>query len=243
MKTTEVFDRQLTEWGLSIETRARELLLDYTRILSQYDKANVIGIRNFDEILYRHVLDSLSCLIFAPLRAASKVADIGSGGGLPGIPLAATLPNTEVTLFESVGKKADFLRYACKELELGNVRVVNSRVEEVGREQAHRGAYDACAVRALARLSVVAEYSLPLLRRGGYLVAMKGREDEDEKAEGERASAVLGGRLCGEITVSQVSGVEQRDRRLVLLEKIGETPSLYPRKTGTPAKAPLGRRK
>jgi 16S rRNA (guanine527-N7)-methyltransferase len=177
------------------------------------------------------------------LRAAGKVADIGSGGGLPGIPLAAVLPNTEVTLFESVGKKVDFLRYVAGELQLENVRVVNSRIEEAAREEAHRGAYDVCAVRALARLSVVAEYSLPLLRRGGYVVAMKAREDEDERAEGERASAMLGGRLGEEISVPQVSGVEQRDRRLVVLEKIGETPRLYPRKTGTPAKAPLGREK
>lgn len=218
-------------------------MVDYALLLSDYDKANVIGTREPGEILHRHILDSLSCLLFAPWRAAGKVADIGSGGGLPGIPLAAALPNTEVTLFESVGKKVDFLRYVTEELKLGNVRVVNSRIEEAAWEKEHRGAYDVCAVRALARLSVVAEYSLPLLRRGGYVIAMKAREDEDERAEGERASAILGGRLCEEIAVSQVSGLEQRDRRLVMLEKIGETPQLYPRKTGTPAKAPLGKEK
>lgn len=218
------------------------MLVDYAHILSDYDKANVIGTREPGEILHRHILDSLSCLLFAPLRAAGKVADIGSGGGLPGIPLAAVLPETEVTLFESVGKKVDFLRYVTGELQLGNVRVVASRIEEAAREE-HRGAYDVCAARALARLSVVAEYSLPLVRRGGYAIAMKAREDEDERAEGERASAILGGRLCEEIAVSQVSGLEQRDRRLMVLEKIGETPRLYPRKTGTPAKAPLGREK
>lgn len=230
----------MSDWGLSIDAKTRESLLDYAHILSTYHRANVIGTRDFDEILYRHVLDSLSCLIFAPLRAAGKVADIGSGGGLPGIPLAAMLPNTGITLFESVGKKAGFLRYASAELGLRNVRVVNSRIEEAAREEAHREAYDACTVRALARLSVIAEYALPLLRGGGYVVAMKGREDADEMAEGERASAVLGGRLCNEIVVQQASGIEQRDRRLVLLEKIGETPRHYPRKTGTPAKAPLG---
>jgi 16S rRNA (guanine527-N7)-methyltransferase len=241
VKATEVFERQLSEWGLSIDTRARKLLFDYALILSEYDKANVIGTRDPDEILQRHVLDSLSCLLFAPLRAAGKVADLGSGGGLPGIPLAAALPNTEVTLIESVGKKADFLRYAAEELQLENVSVVNSRIEEAARHEAHRGKHEVCTVRALARLSVVAEYSLPLLRRGGYVVAMKGRDDEDERTEGERASAVLGGRLSEEIAVTHVSGVEQRERRLMVLEKIGETPSRYPRRTGTPAKAPLGR--
>jgi len=243
MKANEVFERQLSDWGLGIAAEARRLLLDYAQILSGYDKANVIGTRDLDEIVHGHILDSLSCLIFAPLRAAGRVADVGSGGGLPGIPLAVMLPDTELTLVESVGKKSTFLRYAAEELGLRNVRVVSTRVEEAAREEAHRGVYDACTVRALARLSVIAEYSLPLLRRGGYVVAMKGREDEDERTEGERASAELGGRLCEEITVRQASGVEQKDRRLVLIEKVGETPDLYPRKTGTPAKAPLGRGK
>jgi 16S rRNA (guanine527-N7)-methyltransferase len=241
VKNTELLERQLSEWGLSIDTGARKLVADYALILSGYDKANVIGTREPTEILQGHVLDSLSCLLFVPLRTAGKVADIGSGGGLPGIPLAAALPNTEVMLFESVSKKADFLRYAVERLQLRNVGVVNSRIEEAAREEAHRGAYDVCVVRALARLSVVAEYSLPLLRTGGYVIAMKGREDEEERAEGERASALLGGRLCEEITVTQVAGVEQKERRLVVLEKVGDTPDLYPRKTGTPAKAPLGR--
>lgn len=218
-------------------------MLAYALILSEYEKANVVGTRDFGEILHRHVLDSLSCLIFAPLRSAEKVADIGSGGGLPGIPLALVLPEAEFTLFESVGKKAAFLRYVSNELELANVEVVNSRIEEAAREKVYRGAYDVCTVRALARLSVIAEYSLPLLRRGGYVVAMKGREDIEERAEGGRASQVLGGRVCEEISVPQVTGVEQNERRLVLLEKIEETPRLYPRKTGTPVKAPLGRKK
>jgi 16S rRNA (guanine527-N7)-methyltransferase len=243
VKTTEVFERQLSDWGLSIDAGTRKLLIDYALLLSDYDKANVIGTREPIEILHRHILDSLSCLRFAPLRAVGKVADIGSGGGLPGMPLAVVLPDAEVTLIESVGKKVDFLRYVTQELQLGNVRVVNSRIEEAAREEEHRGAYDVCTVRALARLSVVAEYSLPLLRRGGYVIAMKAKEDEEERAEGERASATLGGRLCEEITVPQASGVEQRDRRLVVLEKVGGTPDLYPRKTGTPAKSPLGREK
>lgn len=165
---------------------------------------------------------------------------MGSGGGLPGVPLAVVLQDAEITLFESVGKKAAFLRYVSDELGLTNVGVVNARIEEAAREGVHRGAYDVCTVRALARLSVIAEYSLPLLRVGGHVVAMKGREDEDEHAEGERASVALAGRVCGEIPVPQVSGGEQKQRRLVLLEKVEETPHQYPRRTGTPVRNPLG---
>ncbi len=223
---------------MSVE--AKRLLIAYADLLSRYEKANVIGTRDFEEILHRHVLDSLSCLLFAPLRAANRVGDIGSGGGLPGIPLAVVLPDARVTLIESIGKKAMFLHYAKEELGLANVNVMNARVEESGREDVHRGAYDVCAVRALARLSVVAEYSLPLLRRGGNVVAMKGRVDAGERAEGERALGKLGGRVSDEVQVRYLPGLEQGERRLVVLEKVGETPGAYPRRTGTPARNPLG---
>ena len=231
------------DWGLEIDREAKDMLFAYAGMLSKYQRANVIGTRDFGEILQGHVLDSLSCLIFTPLRAARNLADIGSGGGLPGVPLAIAMPDTEITLIEATGKKVTFLRSVSEELKLANLKVVNARVEEAAREEVHRGAYDVCTVRALARLSVIAEYSLPLLRKGGHLVAMKGREDEEERAEAERASAVLGGRLYGEISVSQVPGVEQKDRRLQLLEKIEETPDHYPRRTGIPVRDPLGRRR
>lgn len=243
MTAPEVFDRQVSNWGLDIDREAKDLLFAYALMLSRYEKANVIGTRDFDKILRGHVLDSLSCLIFTPLREAMSLVDIGSGGGLPGVPLAMVMPDTEITLIEATGKKAAFLRYVSEELKLANVNVVNARVEEAAREDVHRGAYDVCTVRALARLSVVAEYSLPLLRKGGHLVAMKGREDEDERAEGERASAVLGGSSFDEIPVLQVPEAEQKHRRLLLLEKVEETPDHYPRRTGMPVRDPLGRRR
>lgn len=242
MSVPDGFEQQLSEWGLDIGVEAKRLLVECAHLLSKYEKANVIGTRDFEKILHRHVLDSLSCLLFAPLREADKVADIGSGGGLPGIPLAVVLPDAEVSLFEATGKKAAFLRHASEELGLANVRVVNARVEESAREESHRGVYDVCTARALARLSVVAEYSLPLLRRGGSVVAMKGRLDAEERAEGERALGELGGRVRKEVQVHYSPGVEHGERCLLLLEKTEETPDTYPRRTGTPARKPLGAR-
>lgn len=230
----------MSRWSLSVGDEAKKLLLAYANLLSRYEKANVIGTKDSGEILHSHVLDSLGCLLFAPLREANRVADVGSGGGLPGIPLAIMLPDAEITLLESTGKKAAFLHHAKETLGLNNVRIVNARVEETARQEVHRGSYDVCTARALARLSVIAEYSLPLLRLGGYVVAMKGREDRAERAEGERASRVLGGRLCDEVIVSHVPGAEQKDRRLLVLEKTGETPHVYPRRTGMPVRRPLG---
>ena len=240
MKVSDSFERQLAEWGLGLSAEAQTKLVAYADLLSRYERANVIGTRDFEEILRRHILDSLSCLLFAALRKARKVGDIGSGGGLPGLPLAVVLPEAEITLFESTGKKAAFLRYAVEALGLVNVRVVNARIEESARDNDHRGMYEFCTARALARISVVAEYSLPLLRRGGHVVAMKGRGDADEWAEGERALKTLGGRVSEEIQVHYLPDVEQGERRLVLLEKSEETPKVYPRRTGTPARNPLG---
>src|SRR4028119_2508521 len=177
MKVSDSFERQLAEWGLGLGVETETALVAYAELLSQYDRANVIGTKDFEEILRRHVLDSLSCLLFTPLKNARKVGDIGSGGGLPGIPLAVALPEAEITLFESTGKKAVFLRYAVEKLGLANVTIVNARIEESAWEGEHRGMYEVCTVRALARLSVIAEYSLPLLRPGGIVVAMKGRVD------------------------------------------------------------------
>lgn len=243
MNSAELFDRQLSEWGLSPDAAMREMLSRYAGLLSRYDRSNVIGTRDFDRVLNEHVLDALSCLLFKPLRGAGRVADVGSGGGLPGIPLAVTLPATRVELFESTGKKCDFLSYAASELGLQNVRVHNLRVEEVGRMKDHRAGYDLCTVRAVARLSVVAEYCLPITRLGGYVIAMKGREDSEEWEEGRRGAELLGGGVSGEIRVPLLPELGQRERRLVVLHKIAETPQEYPRKTGTPARKPLGSRR
>ncbi len=240
MRMSDGFKWQLSDWGIEVDVDAEKQLLAYAHLLSRYEKANVIGTRDFEEILQRHILDSLSCLLFEPLYEAKRVADIGSGGGLPGIPLAVMLPDSNVTLLEATGKKAVFLRYACDELGLANVRVVNARVVEVARDESYRGGYDVCTVRALARLSVVAEYSLPLLRLGGTVVTMKGRLDAEERDEGERALGKLGGRVRTEVPVRYSSDEKQGERRLLLVQKTRETPGVYPRRTGVPARNPLG---
>jgi 16S rRNA (guanine527-N7)-methyltransferase len=240
MTAEELFDRQLSRWGLAVGTGTRERLVDYANLLSGYDLANVIGTRDFGRVLNEHILDSMSCLLFEPLGNTGSVADVGSGGGLPGIPLALALPDAEVHLLEATGKKAVFLSHAVTKLGLQNVRVHNGRVEEAARSNDHRARYDVCTVRAVARLPVVAEYCLPLARVGGYVVAMKAREDAEELDEGRRAAEMLGGDVREEIQVPLLPELEQRDRRLVVLQKMEATPQAYPRKTGMPARKPLG---
>jgi 16S rRNA (guanine527-N7)-methyltransferase len=212
----------------------------FARFLRDYEEANVIGSRELRGIILDHVLDSLSCFLFEPLWVARRLADVGSGGGLPGVPIKVVNPKLGTTLVESTTKKARFLHRATENLSLEGVEVMNARVEEVARSDGHRGDYDVATARAVARLSVVAEYCVPLLRVGGYMISMKGRLGDEEVAEGERAAEHLGAKVAQLIQVPRLPEIEKKERCLVILEKVGETPGKYPRNVGVPSKKPLG---
>jgi 16S rRNA (guanine527-N7)-methyltransferase len=181
-----------------------------------------------------HVADSLVALELAEVRAARRIADLGSGGGFPGLALAIALPDSRVAVVESAGRKSAFLRSAVERLELVNVEVVNARVEAW---RAGLDAHDLVTARALAPLSVLMEYAAPLLRTGGTLVAWKGQRDPAEEADGAAAAAVLGMR---EPDARPVSPFETAaGRHLYLSSKVSPTPSRYPRREGMARKRPI----
>lgn len=215
-------------------------MLEYACLLASYDKANVIGTKDLDQIILSHVLDSLSCFLYEPLFHQGRIADVGSGGGLPGIPIKIMKPDLTTTLVESTGKKARFLQYVVDALSLDGIEVANSRAEDIARMRAHRGTYDVATSRAVARLSVVAEYSVPLLKVGGCAISMKSRLEPEELSEGGRAVEALGARVAEIIRVPMLPEIGEKERNLVILEKTRETPAQYPRRSGTAAKKPLG---
>jgi 16S rRNA (guanine527-N7)-methyltransferase len=231
---------QAAAWGLSLDPGRLARLEGYARILRDYEEANVIGTRELRGVILDHVLDSLSCFLFEPLGAARSLVDVGTGGGLPGVPIKIVEPGVKATLVEATAKKARFLRRVVERLSLEDVKVENARVEEIARTDAHRGVYDVATARAVARLSVVAEYCVPLLRVGGHVISMKGRLEDEEIAEGERAAQKLGARFSQLIRVPRLPELEKKERCLVILEKTEETPREYPRNVGVPAKRPLG---
>jgi 16S rRNA (guanine527-N7)-methyltransferase len=236
----ELIRLQAAAWGLRLYAERLDALETFARLLSDYEEANVIGTHSVREVLLEHVLDSLSCLLFGPLGNARRLADVGSGGGLPGLPLKIVAPRLGVTLIEATGKKARFLRRAIETMSLGRVEVLNRRVEELGRKGDHRGVYDVTTARAVARLSVVAEYCVPLLRVGGHAISMKGRLEGEEVLAGERAAEILGAEVQEIIRVPRLPEIGEKQRSLVVLRKVGETPNRYPRSVGAPAKKPLG---
>lgn len=237
-----MLEAQAAAWGVRLDEDRLDQLLRYGRLLASYEKANVIGTRDLDRILLEHVLDSLSCFLHEPLWEAGRLADVGSGAGLPGIPISIVRRDLRTTLIESTGKKTDFLRYAAESLALESLVVVNARVEDTGRIQGQRAAYDIVTTRAVARLSVVAEYCVPLLVVGGRAVAMKAGLEGEEWEQGRRAIGALGARIARVEPVVLQPEVGEKERNLVVLEKVRETPMRYPRKAGMVTKRPLGAR-
>jgi len=240
MDSLSILDAQVDDWGLHLDHARRDRLLEYARLLASYDRANVIGTKDEGRIVVDHVLDSLSCLLYGPLSKARQFVDVGSGGGLPGIPIKIMEPELMTTLVESTGKKATFLRYVVGELSLDGVEVANSRVEDLGRTLVHRGAYGVVTSRAVARLSVVAEYCVPLLELGGSAITMKGRLEPAELEEGSRAVAALGAEVAEILKVPKLPEAGEKERNLVILGKLRETPGQYPRRAGVAARRPLG---
>lgn len=184
-----------------------------------------------------HVADSLSGLGFDQLREAQRIADLGSGAGLPGLVLAAALPEARVELIESVSRKCAFLRRAVERLGLENAEVVCARAESWTADEG-REAYDAVTARAVGRLPTVAELASPLLRDGGYLLVWRGRRDPDQEVKLARASARLAIEPVEVRAVTPYPG--SRDRHIHLVRKNGPTPDDLPRRPGMAAKRPFG---
>jgi len=231
---------QSADWAIHLDDSQLSLLSSYADLLAEYDIANVIGTRSRDNIVLEHLVDSISCFLIEDLARRNSVIDIGTGAGLPGIPLAIVQPNLCVTLLEATEKKLHFLEHALATLELRNLEVLHARAEDVGRRLAYREAFDLATARALAELPVVLEYCGPLVRPGGTILAMKARLPKEELSKGMAVSRQLG------ITLREVREVEYhtrfpgKDRRLVMFDKVDATPERFPRRVGFAKKRPLG---
>jgi 16S rRNA (guanine527-N7)-methyltransferase len=216
---------------------AKESLGELVSMLAS-ERGAPSAVRDPDEAWRVHVADSLAGLEFPELRGAERVADVGSGAGLPGLVLAAALPDARVDLIESVGRKCAFIERAASRAAIANVRVVCERSETWALGEG-REAYDAVTARAVGRLSSLAELASPLLRDGAALVAWKGRRDPDEEDELGRAAARLAMEPVEIRWVGPYAG--SRNRHLHLLRKSGPTPGELPRRPGIAKKRPFGK--
>ncbi|GIW02505.1 MAG: ribosomal RNA small subunit methyltransferase G [Roseiflexus sp.] len=228
--------RIATSWGLHLDQRQIEQFARYSAELRAWNmRVNLTSITDEREIVTRHFLDSLRCALSWG-DTPSRLIDIGSGAGFPGLPLKILHPELHVTLVESVGKKAAFLQHIVAVLDLRDVTVVTARAEVVGRDPQHREQYDVVTARAVAELATLVEYGLPLCRVGGRFLAPKGSAIDDEVARARIAIARLGGQVIG-VEPVEIPGVELRT--LVVIVKVAPTPAAYPRAVGIPAKRPI----
>ena len=231
---TEVFLAAAQEYGLAFDPAD---LLKLGRYLSMLLDANthfnLTAITDPNEAWIKHVFDSLTMLPLLASVEAGKIIDIGSGGGLPGIPLAVTLPNAHVTLVEATRKKADFLRKVVDALDLKNVVVVNDRAETIGRDREHhREMYDIVVGRAVGSMPVLLELTVPLAKIEGHILVIKGKKAAEELSQAKQALHLLHCQPLG--TVRTPTGT------IVIVQKLRRTPKLYPRRPGEPKRVPLG---
>jgi len=205
-------------------------------LLKWNQRINLTAIRDVHQIRMKHFLDSLTCV--SVLRGTcERVIDVGTGAGFPGIPIKIIYPGIQLSLVESVGKKADFCRHLVKNLRLEGVQIIQERAETVGQMPGHRQQYDWAVARAVAIMPVLVEYLLPLVRVGGAMLAMKGESAPAETQQADYAIRLLGGHLRKLIPITLPSVVEER--YLVVVDKVVTTPDAYPRRVGLPAKRPL----
>ncbi|HHY93382.1 MAG TPA: 16S rRNA (guanine(527)-N(7))-methyltransferase RsmG [Firmicutes bacterium] len=233
----ELLRKEAAELGVELDPRAVELLLRYGAELSEWnERVNLTAIREPVEVIRKHFVDALSALPYLP-AGEGRLVDVGSGAGLPGLPLKIVRPALQVVLVESVGKKAEFLRHAAAALGLQGVDVYQGRAEDAGRDPTLRESFAVATARAVAELRVLAELALPLVQLGGVFIAFKGPEVDAELEAAGRAVAVLGGAVEGVRRLSLPG--ESGRRTLVLMRKVAPTPAAYPRGAGRPAKKPL----
>lgn len=198
---------------------------------------NVSGVRDHEEIERIHFLDSLSVLSIRGISKAGKIADIGSGAGFPALVLALALPTTGITAVESTQKKCAYIKECASLLRLHNVDVQCMRAEDYGHTH-DRESYDVVVSRAVASLPVVCEYSMPLLRTGGLMVAMKTTISDQERIQAVKAVGILGADLLDVVELDPFEG--SHSRRAYLARKTRSTPLEFPRRAGIPGKRPLG---
>lgn len=225
-------------FGLQLDERQIDQLRDYLRLLLDWNRRfNLTAIAEPAEVIDKHFLDSLSCVVALDLNGVRRMVDVGTGAGFPGLVLKIAFPHLDLLLLDSVEKRLRFLQRVTESLGLSGVETVHARAEDAGRDPRWRGRFDLATARAVARLNTLAEYCLPLVRVGGWFLAQKGPDIEAELAEARPALEKLGG---GEATVQTLTlpGTDI-GRSLVLVAKDQTTPRDYPRLAGTPKKHPL----
>ena len=213
----------------------RQFELYMKGVLEWNEKINLTAITEEDDFVEKHYIDSLKLAKLGLLKPGNRIMDLGTGGGFPGVPLAIVYPQTDFILVDSLNKRLKVIDELCGEIGISNVSTVHGRAEDLGQNQEYRETFDCCVSRAVANLSTLCEYCLPMVKPGGYFIAYKTGTSEEEIKNAEKAIKILGGGKAEIIS----SDHENIDHCFVKIKKLQNTARQYPRKAGTPSKQPL----
>ncbi|WP_102264749.1 16S rRNA (guanine(527)-N(7))-methyltransferase RsmG [Mesobacillus jeotgali] len=235
---TDQFKALLAEKGIELSQKQMEQYEKYYHMLVEWnEKMNLTAITEKPEVYLKHFYDSVSAAFYFDFNKPLNLCDVGAGAGFPSIPIKIAFPEIKVTIVDSLNKRITFLEQLSKELGLEGTTFIHDRAETFGQNPAHREKYEAVMARAVARMSVLSELCLPLVKVGGTFIAMKGNQAGEELQVGEKAISVLGGELKS--AHSFTLPVEESERNILIINKQKPTPKKYPRKPGTPNKTPI----
>ncbi len=236
------FQKDLAYFNLTLTDRQIEQFMMYYEMLIEKNKVmNLTSITEFDEVMKKHFVDSLSLVKAVDLNKTESLIDIGTGAGFPGIPLKIAFPDLKITLLDSLQKRVGFLQEVIDQLGLDQITAIHGRAEDFAKsgelENTLREKYDLCVSRAVANLAVLSEYCIPYVKVGGKFISYKSEKTEEECKDAEHAVSLLGGKIAD--TVSFELPDSSIYRTFVVIDKVEQTPLQYPRKAGAALKKPL----
>ena len=234
----QLLEIKLKELNIQINEIQKKQFDTFYSMLVEWNKVmNLTGITEYEEVIEKHFVDSLSIVNIFDLSEINTVIDVGTGAGFPGIPLKIAFPHLKITLLDSLNKRIHFLDSVIDELKLDGIYTIHGRAEDFAKKDDYRERYDLCVSRAVANLSTLSEYCLPYIRVGGIFISYKSGDVDDEVLESKKAISILGGKLDN-VVKFQLPGTDI-NRSFIKIEKIKNTGKKYPRKAGLPSKEPL----
>lgn len=235
---TMQFEKDIEALGINLTDEQIQQFIVYYEMLVEWNKVmNLTAITEYDEVMKKHFIDSISLIKAFDVSRSASVIDVGTGAGFPGLALKIAFPQLKVTLLDSLNKRIQFLNAVIEKLGLDEVETIHGRAEDFAKQGKLREKYDLCVSRAVANLSTLSEYCLPFVKEGGMFISYKSEKIQEEVLKAEKAITILGGKV--ERQVEFMLPDSDIYRNLFVIKKMKKTPGKYPRKAGFPSKEPL----
>lgn len=237
MKKLHYIEEKFKNINIFLTDKQLEQFMMYYELLIEKNKVmNLTAIVEFEQVVTKHFLDSVLISKVMDLNKFNNLIDVGTGAGFPGLPLKIVYPEMNIVLMDSLNKRVKFLDDICEKLNLSNINVIHSRAENLSKKEEHREHYDIVVSRAVANLSVLSEYCIPFVKKGGYFISYKSNNIEDEVLTAQNAIEILGGEKT---KIRYIELDEETKRSFIIIKKKNNTPHKYPRKEGVPSNKPL----